>query len=64
MTSNCEKVKRQLKITGCIDPLMWYADKVGETVPFVREADDCFISREPAGYVNIVRKTDAEIVYT
>lgn len=41
---------------------MWYASKVGQTVPFVRETNDGYWSREDAGYLNIVRKTDAEIV--
>ena len=64
MTINRKKVKRELRIIGCSDPLMWYSHKVGKSVPFVRELEDCFISREPTGYVNIVRKEDAEIVYT
>lgn len=52
----------KLKITACTDPMMWYADKIGQIVPFLREESDCFISREPSGYINIVRKTDATIV--
>jgi hypothetical protein len=64
MMSNTRKVARRLKITGCTDAQMWYADKVGEIVPLVREVDDCYLSREPAGYINIVRKQDAEITYT
>lgn len=56
--------KPALRITGCTDPFMWYAGKVGEVVPFLREESDCYISREPAGYTNIVRKKDAQIVYT
>jgi hypothetical protein len=41
---------------------MWYAGLVGELVPFLREEHDCYLSREPAGYVNIVKKSDAEVV--
>lgn len=41
---------------------MWYAAKVGQIVPFVRETHDGYWSREDAGYINIVRKTDAEII--
>jgi hypothetical protein len=41
---------------------MWYAGLVGEEVPFLREEHDCYLSREPAGYVNIVRKADACVV--
>ena len=51
-----------LKIVRCSDTLMWYRDKVGETVQLVREYDDCYMSREPAGYLNIIRLDDAEIV--
>lgn len=48
-----------LLITGCADRLMWYAARVGERVPFVREEADCYLSREPAGFVNMVHKRDA-----
>lgn len=49
-------------IKKCSDAMMWYADKVGRTVPFIREESDCYLSREPAGYTNIVKKDDADIV--
>ena len=42
--------------------MMWYRSKVGEVVAFVKEYDDCYMSREPAGYLNIVKKQDAEII--
>lgn len=51
-----------LQITDCKDPMMWYADKVGECVPYVRTFEDCYLSREPAGYTNIVKFEDAEVV--
>lgn len=53
---------RMLKITGCSDGHMWYAGKVGQLVPLLRIEHDCYMSREPAGYSNIVRLEDAEIV--
>ena len=53
---------RELRITGCTDRSMWYSSLVGERVPFLREEHDCYLSREPAGYVNIVKKADAEVV--
>jgi hypothetical protein len=53
---------KALKIIQCSDPLMWYQNKVGETVQLVREYEDCYMSREPAGYLNVVRLEDAEIV--
>ena len=49
-----------LRITGCTDRQMWYAGLVGQLVPY--EADDGqygYRSREPAGYVNFVRREDA-----
>lgn len=53
---------RELVITQCPDPLMWYAARINQTVPLVREEHDCYLSREPSGYINTVRKTDAKIV--
>lgn len=53
---------KQLRITGCSDRLMWYSGLVGELVPFLREEPDVYLSREPAGFVNIVRKADACVV--
>lgn len=53
---------RELRITGCTDRSMWYSSLVGALVPFLREEHDCYLSREPAGYVNIVKKADAEVV--
>lgn len=52
-----------LRITGCSDSMLWYRDLVGQLVPF--EGDDGpygFRSREPAGYVNYVRREDATVV--
>ena len=54
---------RLLKITQCRDPLMWYSGKIGQTVPLLREYEDVYISREDAGYANIVRKEDAVVVF-
>jgi len=54
---------RKLKITDCKDGAMWYAGLVGKIVPLLREESDCYLSREPAGYTNIVRKGDAKPVW-
>lgn len=54
-----------LKIINCTDPMMWYRDSVGETVTLARHQDcdkEIYWSREPAGYLNIVHKKDAEVV--
>lgn len=53
---------KALHITGCTDGMMWYADKVGRIVPFLWEGDTFYMSREPAGYTNIVLKKDAEFI--
>jgi hypothetical protein len=54
--------KRKLLITQCSDPLMWYAGKIGQTVPYIGHWPEGFKSREDAGHVNIVKFTDAVIV--
>jgi hypothetical protein len=51
-----------LKITNCADPMLWYADKVGDLVPYCGKWPEAYRSREPAGYSNIVKFEDAEIV--
>jgi len=53
---------KRLLITGCTDRNMWYSRLVGKEVPFLREESDAFMSREPAGYVNFVRKADGQLV--
>jgi hypothetical protein len=53
-----------LRILKAKDPLMWYAGMEGKTVPYLGKWPEAYKSREPAGYVNIVRFDDAEIVET
>lgn len=53
---------KALLIVDCHDGMMWYASKVGQVVPLVRELSDCFMAREPAGYSNIVDLRDGVIV--
>lgn len=53
---------KKLLITGCTDRNMWYSGLVGKEVPFLREESDAFMSREPAGFVNFVRKADGQLV--
>ena len=57
-------VVRGILITHCTDPLMWYANRLGEIVPFVRSDEEHYWSREDAGYLNIVHKKDAMLVYS
>ena len=44
--------------------MYWYRDSIGKLFPFVREESDYYISREPTGYINIIKKEDAEKVVT
>lgn len=53
---------KALQITDYSDPLMWYREMVGKYVPYRSEEPDVFWSREPAGYTNVVRKSDAVVV--
>lgn len=56
--------KRELLIIKCSDSLMWYAGKVGQRVPYIRTipSEGIHISREPAGYTNIVKMSDAVFI--
>lgn len=53
---------KAIKIIKCSDSLLWYAKLIGRTVEFIKEVDEGYLSREPAGYTNIVRREDAEVV--
>lgn len=51
-----------LKIISCDDPKRWYANQIGELVPFLGDVGTEYKSVQPAGYVNFVQYCDAEIV--
>lgn len=53
---------KAIRIVKCSDSMMWYKDYVGKIVPLLREDDVEYLSREPTGYSNIVRKGDCELV--
>lgn len=53
---------KALLIKKCSDHFLWYSAFVGRLVPFLKEYDDCYMSREPEGFANIVRLSDASIV--
>lgn len=59
---NIAGVSKRLLITQCSDSMMWYANKIGKEVEFIREESDCYLSREDAGFINIVKKCDAVIL--
>jgi hypothetical protein len=53
-----------IRLIKCSNSLYWYSSyPIGTILPFVRVESDCYISREPAGYINIVNLQDGELVY-
>ena len=54
---------RMLRIKRAKDPMMWYANLIGQLVPYLGEwPGDAYISREPAGHRNRVEFADTEII--
>lgn len=53
---------KKILIKQCSHPLMWYADKVGQEVVYVKEYGREYISREDLGLTNTVLKKDGEII--
>lgn len=53
---------RALRIIACADRSWWYRDLVGQVVPLVRVIAEGYLSREPAGYTNVVKAHEAEVV--
>lgn len=53
---------RVLLIEQCSDPQLWYAGLIGRTVPMLQVINEGYLSREPAGYLNIVRREDGRII--
>ena len=59
-----DEVITVIKINQCPDKMMWYSGMVGKYVPFVRHmlSENCFMSREPDGFSNIVHVQDGELI--
>jgi hypothetical protein len=51
-----------IHILQCEDQQLWYRGMIGKIVPLVRDAGDCWMSREKDGYLNIVKKADAKLI--
>lgn len=49
-------------IRKCSDPLMWYRDEIGRSFPLEGQCHEGYLTREPAGYINIVRFADGDVV--
>ena len=48
-----------IKVIRCRDSMMWYSNHIGKTFPYLGQENDYYISREPGGLVNIIKKSDA-----
>ena len=53
---------QMLRITGCSNSSFWYSGKVGAVVPLIGLDAGEYVTREPSGFVNIVKIADAELV--
>ena len=53
-----------IKIKQCLDQQRWYADMIGQTVPYHGVVYNPleYRSRDPNGFVNFVQPEDSEIV--
>jgi hypothetical protein len=51
-----------VKILKSKDSSLWYTKHIGKTVILEREDDLYYWSRDNGGYINIIHKSDAEIV--
>jgi len=49
---------KQIYITDCSDPQMWYYDFVGTTFTYLGEEEGIYWVRDSYGYRNIVLKDD------
>ena len=53
---------KKLLITRCPDPMRWYADKIGQYVPFIGDVGTEYRSKELVGYCNFVQYDDCDVV--
>lgn len=50
-----------VKIVGCRDTQMWYKNHIGLVCSVIGEDPKDYVVRQPEGYLNIVKKEDAEV---
>ena len=53
---------KAIRITSCRDGHMWYAPFVGRLAVYRGYNSGEFLSREPAGYTNIILGCDGELI--
>lgn len=58
-----DKSKIKIFIRQCPDSSMWYANKIGQHVTYCGTWPEGYKSYEDAGYLNIVKFEDAQIVH-
>lgn len=51
-----------LRIVACADRSWWYRELVGKVVPLLQVIPEGYLSRELAGYSNVVKRQEAEII--
>lgn len=52
----------RIKIVGCRDTQMWYKNHIGLVCGVIGEDSKDYVVRQPEGYTNIVKKSDAEVI--
>lgn len=52
----------KIKIIQLSSSSMWYRNKIGQILNVERIDNEYFWCREDAGYINIVHRSDAEII--
>lgn len=62
LTVRGRATKPMIRIVRCRDPQMWYAKLIGQEVELLGTWPEGYVSRETAGYLNVVRFDDAEII--
>lgn len=52
----------KVKITNCTDPMLWYADHIGNDYEVSIETRDYYVVIASDGFNNIIYKKDAQII--
>lgn len=52
----------RIRITNCVDIMMWYVNKIGEEFDVLRFENNYYLLRDSYGFINIVYLEDCEPV--
>ncbi|MCD2370911.1 hypothetical protein LQ247_20065 [Bacillus sp. BS3(2021)] len=58
------KTKKYVRILKAGEPSYWYINKIGRMFEFEREGDFTYKTREKDGSLAVIRKEDAELIFT